>query len=233
MSKAAPQAPPVVGFRAAVAACGVPASTLTDNGMVFTTRLSGGKGGRNSLENELRRLGVTQKNGRPNHPQTPGQGGAVPAGPQEMAPRPAPPARQPATLAQLQALPAALAGEHSQRRPHKSLPHRATPATAYQARPKATAGDRDHDTRDRVRRDRVHAAGTVTLRTGGRLHHIGAGRTYAGTCVLLIVQDLGIRIIINAAAGELLRQLTLDPARDCQPTGAPKGPTRKPPAQAR
>ena len=31
-------------FRAAVAAHGVPASTLTDNGMVFTTRFSGGKG---------------------------------------------------------------------------------------------------------------------------------------------------------------------------------------------
>ena len=33
-------------FRAAVAAHGVPASTLTDNGMVFTTRFAGGKGGR-------------------------------------------------------------------------------------------------------------------------------------------------------------------------------------------
>jgi hypothetical protein len=40
------------------------ASTLTDNGMVFTTRLSGGKGGRNALEHELRRLGVKQKNGK-------------------------------------------------------------------------------------------------------------------------------------------------------------------------
>jgi hypothetical protein len=36
--------------------------------MVFTTRFSGGRGGRNGLENELRRLGVRQKNGRPNHP---------------------------------------------------------------------------------------------------------------------------------------------------------------------
>jgi len=36
--------------------------------MVFTTRFSGGKGGRNGFETELRRLGVTQKNSRPNHP---------------------------------------------------------------------------------------------------------------------------------------------------------------------
>ena len=60
-------------FRAAVAGHGVPASTLTDNGMVFTTRLSGGKGGRNGFEHELRRLGITQKNGKPNHPPLTGQ----------------------------------------------------------------------------------------------------------------------------------------------------------------
>src|SRR5262245_32473486 len=47
--------------RAAVTAHGAPASTLTDNGMVFTTRYSGGRGGRNGFETELRRLGITQK----------------------------------------------------------------------------------------------------------------------------------------------------------------------------
>ena len=33
--------------------------------------------------------------------------------------------------------------------------------------------------------------------------------------------------IINATSGEVLRDFTLDPTRDYQPTGAPKGPTRK------
>ena len=60
----------LLAFRAACDQHGIPASTLTDNGMVFTTRLSGGRGGRNALEHELRRLGVRQKNGKPNHPQT-------------------------------------------------------------------------------------------------------------------------------------------------------------------
>jgi hypothetical protein len=46
--------------------------------------------------------------------------------------------------------------------------------------------------------------------------------------VILLVQDLQIRIV-NAATGELLRELILDPTRDYQPTGAPKGPTRRPP----
>ncbi len=52
---------------------GFPASVLTDNGMVYTTRFSGGRGGRNHLEYELRRLGIIQKNSRPNHPTTCGK----------------------------------------------------------------------------------------------------------------------------------------------------------------
>jgi len=34
--------------------------------------------------------------------------------------------------------------------------------------------------------------------------------------------------VVNAATGELLRELILDPHRDYQPTGAPNGPTRRP-----
>nr|WP_238164612.1 DDE-type integrase/transposase/recombinase [Kribbella pittospori] len=60
-------------FRETVAEHGIPASTLTDNGMVYTTRLSGGKGGRNGLETELRRLNIVQKNSRPKHPTTCGK----------------------------------------------------------------------------------------------------------------------------------------------------------------
>ncbi len=48
----------VAEFRAAVADHGVPAATLTDNGLVFTTRFSGGRGGRIGFEAELRRLGI-------------------------------------------------------------------------------------------------------------------------------------------------------------------------------
>src|SRR5215216_5150768 len=54
------------------------------------------------------------------------------------------------------------------------------------------------------------------------------GRTHAGTCVILLVQDLQTRVI-NAATGELLRDPTLDPSRDYQPTGASKGPCCKTP----
>jgi len=63
-------------FRTAVAAHGPPASTFTDNGLVFTTRLAHHKGGRNALEHELARLGVVQKNSRPNHPPPAGKSNA-------------------------------------------------------------------------------------------------------------------------------------------------------------
>jgi transposase InsO family protein len=210
-------------FRAAIKRYGPPASTLTDNGMVFTTRLSGGKGGRNSFEHELRHRGITQKNGRPNHPQTQGKAERFQQTLKNwLAAQPA----QPTTLTELQALLDTFTTIYNTRRPHRSLPHRATPATAYAARPKATPSDRTADTHDRVRRDRIDTNGVVTLRHGGRLHHIGIGRTHARTHALLLVQDLHIRVI-NAATGELLRDLTLDPTRNYQPTGRP--PTGRPP----
>ena len=61
----------------------------------------------------------------------------------------------------------------------------------------------------------------------GRLHHIGIGRTHARTRVLVLVDDLDIRII-NATTGEILRALTLDPTRDYQPTGKPIGGPSRP-----
>jgi transposase InsO family protein len=208
-------------FRKACAAHGIPASTLTDNGMVFTTRLSGGKGGRNGLENELRRLGVIQINSTPNHPTTCGKIERFHQTLKKWL------NRQPraATITELQTQLDTFIDAYNHHRPHRSPAHQATPAATYQARPKAAPGER-FDTHDRVRTDRIDQAGVITLRAAGRLHHIGIGRTYTGTRVLVLIQDLNIRIL-NAAAGELLRELTLDPTSDYQPTGAPKGPKRK------
>jgi transposase InsO family protein len=215
-------------FRKTVATYGIPAATLTDNGMVFTTRLSGGSlhgtRGRNGLEHELHRLKVVQKNSRPNHPTTCGKVERFQQTLKKWLHAQTP---QPATIPQLQSLIDVFADEYNHRRPHRSLPHRATPATAYHARPKATPGAEDsNDTHDRVRRDRISKAGTVTLRVAGRLRHTGISKTYAGTYVILLVQDLNIRVI-HAATGQLLRELTIDPRRDYQPTGRPPGPAPK------
>jgi transposase InsO family protein len=209
-------------FRTAVATHGIPASTLTDNGMVFTTGLAGGKGGRNQLETELRALGADQKNGRPWHPQTQGK---VERFQQTMKKWLRAQPTQPATIADLQALLDTFADQYNHRRPHRSLPHRATPATIYTSRPKATPGDRTDDTHERIRRDRVDKAGKITLRHGGTLYSIGIGRTHARTRVIVLVQDLDIRII-DATTGELIRELTLDTTKRYQSTGRPPGPTR-------
>jgi hypothetical protein len=171
---------------------------------------------------------VRQKNGKPNHPQTQGK---VERFQQTLKNWLRAQPRQPATLRELQALLDAFAALYNTRRPHRSLPHRATPATAYNARPKALPGDRSADTHHRVRTDRVDADGKLTLRIGGKLHHIGIGRTHARTPVLMLVQDLHVRVI-SGATGELIRELTIDPARNYQPTGRPPGPppgTPRPP----
>jgi transposase InsO family protein len=210
-------------FRACCSAHGIPASTLTDNGMVYTTRFSGGRGGRNAFEHELRRLGVRQKNGKANHPQTQGKVERFQQTLKKWLAAQHPP---PETLAQLQALLDAFTAYYNTRRPHRSLSHRATPATAYAARPKATPGSRTADTHDRVRTDVIDTNGVVTLRHAGKLHHIGIGRTHARTHVILLIQDLNVRII-DAATGELLRELTLDPDRNYQATGNPRRPDTK------
>lgn len=212
-------------FRQTLTQHGIPASTLTDNGMVYTARFAGGRGGRNTFEHELRRLHIVQKNSRPGHPTTCGK---VERFQQTMKKWLRAQLAQPGCIAELQTLIDAFVDEYNHRRPHRSLPHRSTPAARYLTMPKAMPGDsRDPDTHDRVRYDRVDKAGSVTIRHAGRLHHIGIGPTHAGTCITLLVQDLEIRVI-NAVTGELMRELVLNPHLDYQPTGAPKGPTPKP-----
>jgi transposase InsO family protein len=207
-------------FRETLAEHGIPASTLTDNGMVFTTRLSQGKKGagtRNGFETELRRLNIVQKNGRPNHPTTQGK---VERFQQTMKKWLRAQPDQPTTIDDLQALLDAFVEEYNDHRPHRSLPHRATPTTVYTSLPKATpasgGNDRDDDTHDRVRHDVIDKSGKVTWRYQGQMYSIGIGRTHARTRVLILSQDRDIRII-NATTGELIRELILDPTKRYQP----------------
>lgn len=208
-------------FRKTVEHHGIPYSTLTDNGMVFTTRFAGGKGGRNALEAELHRLGVQQINSTPNHPTTCGKVERFQQTVKKWL------THQPAaaTIAELQTQLDEFTDEYNHRRPHRSLPHHAAPAVIYTSRPKADPATRI-DTHNRVRTDRVDQAGAITLRVNGRLHHIGIGRHHYRTRVLILAQDHHITVI-NAATAEVLRDFTLDPTRDYQPTGAPKGPKPK------
>ena len=200
----------VATFRTAISDNGVPAAVLSDNGMVFTTRLAGGRGGRNAFQSELARLHIEQRNSRPNHPTTCGKVERVQQTLKKwLAARPTA-----TTLEDLQTLLDQWREHYNTARPHTSL-HRRTPAAAYAAKAKAYphGGAGIHE---RVRHDRIDTNGKLTLRVAGRLHHIGIGRTHARTPVIMLIADLDIRVV-NAITGELLRELTLDPTRDYQP----------------
>lgn len=213
----------VTAFRASIARHGIPFSTLTDNGLVFTARFAnGGRTSRNGLENELAKHRVRQKNSRPNHPTTCGKVERF----QDTMKRwlRAQPAA--ATIAELQAQLDAFVEIYNHHRPHRSLPHRSTPAVAYATRPKATPTSHRPDTESRVRTDRV-SAGAVTLRIDGHLHHIGIGRTLEGTRIILLIDGYHVSVI-HAATGEIIRTLTIDPERRYHGTGKPVGGPSRP-----
>jgi transposase InsO family protein len=208
----------VATFRAAITRHGTPFSTLTDNGLVFTTRFAhGGRTSRNGLENELVKLRVRQKNSRPNHPTTCGKVERFQLTMKRWL-RTQPPA---ATLRELQTQLDAFVDIYNHHRPHRSLPHRSTPAVAYQARPKAAPGNDRPDSESRVRRDRVHS-GNISLRVDGHMHHIGVGRTLDGTPVLLLIAGYNVRVI-HATTGEIIRTLTINPEHRYHGTGRPPG----------
>jgi len=126
-------------------------------------------------------------------------------------------ARQPKakTLAQLQGQLDRFGAYYNTVRPHRAIGRR-TPAEAFAARTKAKprragiALPAEH----RVRRDRIDTGGKVTLRYRSRLLHLGVGRRYAGTRVLLLVKDRDVRVVNDD--GELLAQFTIDPSKQYQ-----------------
>jgi transposase InsO family protein len=197
-------------FYATAATWGLPASVLSDNGAIYTAAYRGAATG---LEIDLAALGVGFKHGKPYHPQTQGKI-----------------ERYHQTLkkwlvsrdefASIEALQAGVdffARYYNEVRPHQA--HGRPPLSVYNERDKAAPvidGQAVSPT-TKVRRDRVDATGTVTLRHRSRLHHIGVGRAHTAKRVLMLVADLDVRILDEH--GTMLRHLTLDPSIDYQPIG--------------
>ena len=190
---------------------GFPASVLTDNGMVYTTRFAGYRGGRNGLETRLGELNITQKHTRPNHPTTSGK---VERFQQTM--KKWLTARPPAnTIADLQTLLDEFVDIYNQRRVHTSI-GKVTPDVAYNRLPKDVPHNTGAGNHHRIRHDRIDKTGTVSLRRAGRMHHISLGRPLKDTPVILIIDDLDIRVV-NKTTGELIRHLKLNPNIGYQP----------------
>jgi transposase InsO family protein len=201
----------VASFHRAVAAHGFPASLLSDNGAVFT---AAPRGGRCAIEIELDSLGISYRHSSPYHPQTCGKVERFHQTLKRWLAR----QEAAASIRELQVKLDRFGSYYNGVRPHRAIGRR-TPAEAFAARPKATPGLPGFvvPTHFRVRRDKVDITGTITLRHNSRLHHIGLGRRLIGTRVLVLVADLDVRVL--SEDGELIRRLTLDPARDYQPHG--------------
>jgi transposase InsO family protein len=202
----------VTDLHQAIGRHGRPERLLTDNGAVFTGASRGQ--GWVALERELAALGIASSRSRPYHPQTCGKVERLHQTLKNWLAKQDPAAT---TLAGLQAQLDDFRGYYNTARPHRAIGRR-TPQTAWLARPRAIPTRQGIKISEhfRVRRDRVDTDGKLTIRHASRLHHIGIGRRWAGTRVLILARDLDLRIITEER-GELIRELTLDTSRDYQP----------------
>ncbi|MGH3553440.1 MAG: IS481 family transposase [Mycobacterium sp.] len=192
-------------FTATIDTYGLPASTLTDNGSVYTSRFTGGH---NDFERLLAALGITQKNGHPGHPQTQGK---IERFHQPLKRWLA--SRPPATtLTELQAQLDQFRDIYNTQRVHRALPPHTTPAQAYNARPKAHPSGQSAE-HFRIRHDTVDQFGKLTLRHGSQLHHLGIGRTHAGTKVRILITTTTV-IVISKTDHHLLATHHIDPDRN-------------------
>lgn len=184
--------------------------------MYFTTRFSGGKGGRNHLETLLVSLGIDQKHSRPNRPTTCGKVERFQQTLKKWL------AKQPAagSIDGLQTLLDTFVALYNFERPHTSL-KRTTPGVAYQRLPQATPAGSTAGSHHRVRYDRVDSTGKITIRHGGHMFRIGIGRAHKHQPVIAVIDVLNIRII-HANTGQKLRELTLDTTRRYQPQNREK-----------
>jgi len=200
----------VDAMQSLIQAYGPPASTLTDNGLVFTARLAGRKGGRNGFEKLLQAQHIRQKNGHPGHPQTQGK---IERFHQTLKrwlhARP-----RPDTITDLQTLLEEFTHWYNHDRPHRSVGRR-TPTTAYHALPKAGPPPTATEPEWRTRTDTIDKSGSVTLRYAGRLRHLGIGRRHAGEPVLLLVNDDHV-VTSHADTGEIIAEHHIDPTKDYQ-----------------
>lgn len=184
---------------------GQPASTLTDNGRVYTARFGGG---RNAFEYLIASLGITQKNGHPYHPQTQGKIerfhqtlkrwlGARPAA---------------TTTAELQHQLDQFKAIYNQQRPHRAL-GRQTPQQAYNATIKTSPTSRPLSAHYRVRHDIIDQFGKLTLRRAGQLHHLGVGHDHARKAVLILTDETTVTIT-DHTTGEILGTYLIQPDRN-------------------
>jgi len=200
-------------FSAGVAAYGLPARVMSDNGACFTARFRGwGSGdGRCAFEWNLAAAGIEHLLSSPAHPQTCGKLERSHQTTKAWLTRQRP-AR---TLTQLQNRLDDWRAFYNDQRPHRALAGR-TPHERWRATPPATPGDP-------VGGDARASLHTVSRdgAFGWGQWLIGVGTEHASTPVLTVARGLHLTVL---GAHGVIRTLTVDPTRRYQPTGRPRGP---------
>lgn len=206
-------------FHECIKEYGPPQSTLTDNGFVYTSKYRGGK---NRFEYTLKELGIQQKNGTPNHPQTQGKIERFHQTLKFWL------AQQPRakTLPELQEQLDRWKTIYNKQRPHSALKQQ-TPHHVYTNGLKATPIKGVLEEHFRVRYDRLDETGKVTLRRAGQMHKLGVGRAHAGDRVILLVDENTVTIT-SQTTGEVLGEYLIEPTRKywpkmANPQGSPGG----------
>ena len=66
------------------------------------------------------------------------------------------------------------------------------------------------ESHNRIRHDRIDKTGSPSLSVAGKLRYIGIGRTHARTHVILLIQDLHVRVV-NSITSELPTRVDPEP----------------------
>jgi hypothetical protein len=100
---------------------------------------------------------------------------------------------------------------YNEQRPHRAV-GRATPGEAYRATPKALPSDSWGRGHFRLRYDVTDGKGAMTMRRGGRLHHLKVGAAHARRRVLAIVDEQEVTVV-DLATGEILSTHLIEPGK--------------------
>lgn len=195
-------------FSANINEYGPPASTLTDNGTVYTARFTKG---RNGFEYLLAALGIRQKNGSPGHPQTQGKIERFHQTQKRWL------AAQPKahTLEELQQQLNEFQHAYNTKRPHRSL-HGHTPQHAYHATIKAEPTNHSITGHYRIRTDRLDPKGKVSLRRAGKMHHLGVRAENGRKRILMLIDETTVTVT-ELGTGEVLSQHLIEPEKHYWP----------------
>ena len=188
-------------FKECVNEYGLPQSTLTDNGSVYTARFVKG---RNQFEYLLRTLGVQQKNGSPGRPTTQGKIERMHQT-QKLWLRQQPRAEN---IEELQQQLDQFSFTYNTQRPHRAI-GKSTPLQAYEATPKSSPEGDGITAHYRVRFDTVDKFGKLTLRRAGTVHHLGIGIKNARTPVMILVDETDVTVT-HVHTGEVISTHVID-----------------------